>query len=85
MASELDRTRLDARTRALLEGPIPNPLATCHAKRVYSSGNLSHVFLAMSAALTVFGLINATAVAGGAWFGPIRWPVLRCAYAVVRD
>jgi hypothetical protein len=40
---------------------------------------------AMSAALTVFGLINAAAVAGGAWFGPIRWPVLRRAYAVVRD
>jgi hypothetical protein len=45
----------------------------------------SHVFLAMSAALTVFGLINAAAVAGGAWFGRIRWPVLRRAYAVVRD
>ena len=42
-----------------------------------SSGNLSHVFLAMSAALAAFGLINAAAVAGGAWFGPIRWPVLR--------
>src|SRR2546426_9993650 len=26
MASELDRTRLDARTRALLEGPIPSTL-----------------------------------------------------------
>jgi len=52
---------------------------------LHLSGNLSHVFLAMSAALTVFGLINAAAVAGGAWFGPIRWPVLRRAYAVVRD
>jgi len=52
---------------------------------LHSSGNLSHVFLAMSAALTVFGLINAAAVAGGAWFGPTRWPVLRRAYAVVRD
>jgi putative MATE family efflux protein len=50
-----------------------------------SSGNLSHVFLAMSAALAAFGLINAAAVAGGAWFGPIRWPVLRRPYAVVRD
>jgi hypothetical protein len=40
---------------------------------------------AMSAALTVFGLINAAAVAAGAWVGSIRWPVLRCAYAVVRD
>ena len=52
---------------------------------LHLSGNLSHVFLAMSAALTVFGLINAAAVAGGAWFGPIRWSVLRRAYAVVRD
>jgi hypothetical protein len=39
----------------------------------------------MSAALAAFGLINAAAVAGGAWFGPIRWPVLRRPYAVVRD
>lgn len=31
-------------------------------------GNLSHVFLATSAALAAFGLINAAAVAGGAWF-----------------
>jgi len=52
---------------------------------LHSSGNLSHVFLALSGALTVFGLINATAVAGGAWFGPIRWPVLRRTYAVARD
>ena len=52
---------------------------------LHLSGNLSHVFLAMSAALTAFGLINAAAVAGGAWFGPIRWPVLRRAYAFVRD
>ena len=31
------------------------------------SGDLSHVFLAQSVGLTVFGLINAAAVAGGAW------------------
>jgi Na+-driven multidrug efflux pump len=37
-------------------------------------GDLSHIFLALSVALTAFGLINAGAVAGGAWFGPIRWP-----------
>jgi hypothetical protein len=55
-ASELDRTRLDARTRALLEDP-----SSCDSPR------------------------NAAAVAGGAWFGPIRWSVLRRAYAVVRD
>ena len=35
--------------------------------------------------VTAFGLINAVAVAGGAWFGPVRWPVLRRTYAVVRD
>jgi hypothetical protein len=44
------------------------------------SGDLSHVFLALSVALTAFGLINAGAVAGGAWFGPIRWPWARPAY-----
>jgi Na+-driven multidrug efflux pump len=37
------------------------------------SGDLSHVFLALSAALAAFGLINAAAVAGGAWFGPVGW------------
>jgi len=44
---------------------------------LYAGGDLSHVFLALSAALTAFGLINAGAVARGAWFGPIRWPRLR--------
>ena len=38
------------------------------------TGNVSHVFAALSAALTVFGLVNAAAVAGGAWFGRIGWP-----------
>jgi MATE family, multidrug efflux pump len=38
------------------------------------SGDLSYVFLAQSLALVAFGLINAGAVAGGAWFGPLRWP-----------
>jgi MATE family, multidrug efflux pump len=37
-------------------------------------GDLSHVFLALSAALAVFGLMNAVAVAGGVWFGPIGRP-----------
>ncbi len=50
-----------------------------------STGNLSHVFLSLSVALTAFGLINAGAVAGGAWFGPVRWPVLRRSYALARD
>ena len=38
------------------------------------SGDLSHVFFAQSLALVAFGLINAAAVAGGAWFGPLTWP-----------
>jgi putative MATE family efflux protein len=36
------------------------------------SGNLSDVFFALAIALAAFGLINAAAVAGGAWFGPVR-------------
>jgi putative MATE family efflux protein len=35
------------------------------------TGDLSHVFLAQSLALAAFGLINAGAIASGAWFGPI--------------
>jgi putative MATE family efflux protein len=38
------------------------------------TGNLSHVFFAQSLALVAFGLINAAAVAGGAWFGSLTWP-----------
>jgi hypothetical protein len=43
------------------------------------SGDLSYVFLALSAALAAFGLMNAVAVARGAWFGPIGWPRPRAA------
>jgi putative MATE family efflux protein len=35
---------------------------------------LTQVFIAQAAALVIYALINATAVAGGAWFGPIGWP-----------
>ena len=38
------------------------------------NGELSQVFIAQSLALVAFGLINAAAVAGGAWFGPLMWP-----------
>ena len=38
------------------------------------SGQLSYVFLAQSLALVAFGVINAGAVACGAWFGPVMWP-----------
>jgi MATE family, multidrug efflux pump len=31
-------------------------------------GDLSHVFMALAVALTAFGIVNAAAVAGGAWF-----------------
>jgi len=37
------------------------------------SGDITHVFLSLAVALAAFGLINAAAVAGGAWFGPVRW------------
>ncbi|MGD0024789.1 MAG: MATE family efflux transporter, partial [Xanthobacteraceae bacterium] len=33
------------------------------------TGNLTDIFIALAAALAAFGLINAAAVAGGAWFG----------------
>ena len=36
------------------------------------SGDLSSVFVALGLALAAFGLINAVAVAAGAWFGPVR-------------
>jgi len=43
------------------------------------SGNLTNVFVALAVALAAFGIINAVAVAGGAWFGPVRlrWPRFR--------
>jgi MATE family, multidrug efflux pump len=37
------------------------------------SGDVAYVFVALSAALAAFGLINAGAVAGGAWFGRVAW------------
>jgi Na+-driven multidrug efflux pump len=36
------------------------------------TGNLNDVFFALAIALAVFGIINAAAVAGGSWFGPVR-------------
>ncbi|MEH3086420.1 MAG: MATE family efflux transporter [Xylophilus ampelinus] len=37
-------------------------------------GGLGAVFAAQAAALAVYGLLNAGAVAGGAWFGRPGWP-----------
>jgi len=47
--------------------------ALAGALALHWSGELSHVFLAQSLALVAFGVINAAAVAGGSWFGPLRW------------
>jgi len=35
---------------------------------------LGGVFAAQALALVLYGLVNALAVAGGAWFGPLGWP-----------
>jgi Na+-driven multidrug efflux pump len=37
-------------------------------------GGLTQLFMAQGAALVIYGLINAGAVTGGAWFGPLGWP-----------
>src|SRR5262249_62372318 len=39
-----------------------------------SSGQISELYIAQAAALAIFGLMIAAAVAGGAWFGRLRWP-----------
>ena len=38
------------------------------------SGNLTSVFVAQGLALLVYGLVIASAIAGGAWFGRVGWP-----------
>ena len=38
------------------------------------SGGLTQVFVAQAAAIALYGLVTAAAVAGGAWFGPLGWP-----------
>ncbi|MDQ3270688.1 MAG: MATE family efflux transporter, partial [Pseudomonadota bacterium] len=35
---------------------------------------LTGVFIAQAVALVIYGLINAWAIAGGAWFGRVGWP-----------
>lgn len=37
-------------------------------------GGLALVFAAQALALVIYGLINAAAIAGGAWHGALRWP-----------
>jgi putative MATE family efflux protein len=42
------------------------------------TGNLAHIFIALAVALAAFGLINAAAVAGGAWFRGAGAPPRQC-------
>ncbi len=35
---------------------------------------ITGVFAAQAAAMVVYGIANAWAIAGGAWFGPVGWP-----------
>ncbi len=51
---------------------------------LHGGGSLALVFGAQAAALVVYGVVNATAVARGAWFGPLRWRPLRAPVAAVR-
>jgi putative MATE family efflux protein len=51
---------------------------------LHVSGALAGVFVAQALALLLYGLTNAGAIAGGAWFGPLRWPP-RMAAASVPD
>jgi len=37
-------------------------------------GDLVHVFAVQGAALVVYGIVIASAIAGGAWFGRVGWP-----------
>ena len=37
-------------------------------------GTLTQVFLVQGLAMVMYGLVNASAVAAGSWFGPLTWP-----------
>lgn len=37
-------------------------------------GGLAQVFLSQGVALVVYGVLIASAIAGGAWFGRLGWP-----------
>ncbi len=38
------------------------------------AGSLLGVFVAQAAAMVIYGVVNAAAIAGGTWFGPVGWP-----------
>lgn len=46
------------------------------------SAALTGVFIAQAVALLLYGLTNASAIAAGAWFGPLRWPRRRLAVSL---
>ena len=41
---------------------------------LHLGGGIREVFVAQAVALVVYGLVNAGAISGGAWFGPVGWP-----------
>jgi uncharacterized membrane protein YccC len=41
---------------------------------IHWGGPLAGDFVAQAAALAVYGVVIAAAIAGGAWFGPVGWP-----------
>jgi hypothetical protein len=49
---------------------------------VIALGNSNGLFVALAAALVVYGLANAAAVAGGAWFKRVKRPALAAAQPV---
>lgn len=44
------------------------------ALALHWGSGMAGVFAAQAAAMVVYGLVNAWAIAGGAWFGPVGWP-----------
>jgi hypothetical protein len=77
--------RFDSRTRLLLKGPIVGTLLRLATPNVLVMfvqalvGLLETYFVAKlgTEALAAFGLINAGAIARGAWFGRVGWPRMR--------
>ena len=71
---------MDRRTRVLLEAPIAPTLLRLALPNILvlaaqaAAGLIETYFIGKLGTQAAFGLINAAAVAGGAWFGPLRWP-----------
>ena len=63
----------------LLELRLYNPFVERGWLALRWSGALTGVFIAQALALLLYGLTNASAIAAGAWFGPLHWPKRRLA------